>query len=208
MGYKGKVRLKKRWIFTLVFLSMGVLLIATHSLYLSALGKFLVVSDPLAKVDALVVLDGDYPEHERLLHAVQLWQQGYAPRIILSAKLADWQTYEDYPAWRHAMKLNMLPADALFVVGHNADSTKEEAHKLLPFMQEHGIKQIIVVTSNYHTRRAKKVFKEVWADSDVQFSITAADSPKFHPAEWWKRRTDSRMFFYEFSKTVWYGIAE
>src|SRR3972149_2648067 len=108
MGYKGKVRLKKRWIFTLVFLSMGVLLIATHSLYLSALGKFLVVSDPLAKVDALVVLDGDYPEHERLLHAVQLWQQGYAPRIILSAKLADWQTYEDYPAWRHAMKLNMF----------------------------------------------------------------------------------------------------
>ena len=94
------------------------------------------------------------------------------------------------------MKLNMLPADALFVVGHNADSTKEEAHKLLPFMQEHGIKQIIVVTSNYHTRRAKKVFKEVWADSDVQFSIAAADSPKFHPAEWWKRRSSARSCFF------------
>ena len=58
-----------------------------------ALGYFLVVSDPLVKADAIVVLDGD-PMDERLLHSVQLWRSGYAPKVILSARLAEWQTYE------------------------------------------------------------------------------------------------------------------
>ena len=67
--------------------------------FLKALGFFLVVSDPLVKSDAIVVLDGD-PMGERLLHSVQLWRRGYAPKVILSARLAEWQTYEDYPSWR------------------------------------------------------------------------------------------------------------
>ena len=77
-----------------------------------ALGNFLVVSDPLVRSDAIVVLDGD-PMDERLLHSVQLWRSGYAPKVILSAKLAEWQTYEDYPSWRHARKLKMFPEDTL-----------------------------------------------------------------------------------------------
>ena len=40
-----------------------------------ALGNFLVVSDPLVKADAIVVLDGDLMG-ERLLHSVQLWRRG------------------------------------------------------------------------------------------------------------------------------------
>jgi hypothetical protein len=52
---------------------------------------------------------------ERLLHSVQLWQNGYAPKVILSAKLAKWQTYEDYPSWRHAMKLKMFPEGTMTV---------------------------------------------------------------------------------------------
>jgi len=187
---------------------MGVLLVATSPLYLSAFGNFLVVSDPLTKADAIVVLDGDYPEHERLLRAVQLWQQGYAPKVILSAKLADWQTHEDYPAWRHAMKSKVLPADALAVVGHNADSTKEEAEKLLPYLQDHGIRKVIIVTSSYHTRRARSVFEKAWRESGIRLNVASAESSKFHPDEWWKHRTDSRVFFYEFTKTVWYAIAE
>ena len=31
--------------------------------------------------------------------------EGYASKVILSAKLAEWQTFEDYPTWRHARKL-------------------------------------------------------------------------------------------------------
>ena len=50
-------------------------------------------------------------------------ERGYAPKVILSARLAKWQTYEDYTSWRYARKFNMLPEDALSVASHKADST-------------------------------------------------------------------------------------
>jgi len=168
----------------------------------------MVVSDPLEKSDAIVVLDGDYPQDERLLHAVQLWKGGYASKVILSAKLAEWQTYEDYPSWRHAVKLRIFPEDTLFVAAHNADSTKEEAQHLLTFIRQHGFKRVIIVTSNYHTWRTKRVYEKEWRDSDISVYISPAYSSQFHPDEWWKHRADSRTFFYEFSKIIWYAVKE
>lgn len=202
------MRLSKIWKIGLASLVLGLLLYGTHPLYLTWIGHFLVVSDPLTKADAIVVLDGDSSRDERLLHAIKLWREGYAPQIVLSAKLAEWQTYEDYPEWRHAIKLNILPKEALLVAEHDADSTKDEAEALLPFVQNHGYKTVIVVTSNYHTRRAKKVFYKQWTNSGISLSISAAPFFQFHPDDWWRHRADSRTFFFEFSKTLWYTVKE
>ncbi len=127
---------QKKWKFVVAVLVILSAIYLTHPLYLKALGYFLVVSDPLVKSDAIVVLDGD-PMDERLLHSVQLWRRGYAPKVILSAKLAEWQTYEDYPSWRHARKLKMFPEDILLAT-HNADSTREEAQYFLRFVRQQG----------------------------------------------------------------------
>ncbi len=201
-------RVGRGWKLGGLFLVLVVGLYSTHPYYLSALGRFLIVSDSLAKADAIIVLAGGAPRDERLLHAMSLWQRGYAPRIVLSAKLADWQSHEDFPSWRHAKKLNILPAGSLLVAAHKADSTKEEAQRLLPFMHENGYKSVIIVTSNYHTRRAKLTFAKQWAGEGIVLRISAAPSSKFHPEDWWTHRTDSRTFYFEFSKTVWYALME
>ena len=202
------MRFKKKWIFLLVCLLTLLTLYAAHPLYLSVLGHLMVVSDQLEKSDTIVVLDGDYPQDERLLHALQLWKSGYAPKVILSAKLAEWQTYEDYPSWRHAVKLRIFPKDTLLVATHAADSTKEEAQHLRIYSRQHGFKRVIIVTSNYHTWRTKRVYEKEWRDSDVTVYISPAYSSHFHPDEWWQHRADSRTFFYEFSKIIWYALAE
>ncbi len=203
-----KTIFKKKWLISVLSIIFLSSLYITHPLYLRPLGHFFVVSDPLEKSDAIIVLDGDYPLDERLLHAIQLWQQGYAPVVILSAKLAQWQTFEDYPTWRHAMKLKIFPADALLSAAHNADSTKGETAHLLKFVREHNFRKIIIVTSNYHTRRARGIFRKEWKGSGVDVFISAAGSSKFHPEEWWVHREDSKTFFYEFSKTIWYLLME
>lgn len=135
--------MQKKWKFVVAFLVILSAIYLTHPLYLKALGHFLVVSDPLVKADAIVVLDGD-PMDERLLHSVQLWRSGYAPNV----------------------------------------------------------------TSNYHTWRTKSVYEQAWRDGDIRFYISPAYSSQFHPDEWWKHRADSRTFFYEFSKIIWYAFAE
>lgn len=202
------MKLHKKWKFIVAFFVLLSAIYFTHPIYLKALGYFLIVSDPPLKSDAIVVLDGDYPQDERLLHAVQLWRNGYAPRVILSAKLAEWQTVEDYPSLRHARKLKVLPEGSLLVASHAADSTKEEAQMLYRFLSDHGYNNVILVTSNYHTRRAKRIFEEQWEDTGVKVFVAAAPSAQFHPDEWWRHRADSRTFFFEFSKTLWYALAE
>ena len=65
-----------------------------------------------------------------------------------SRELADWQTYEDYPSWRHARKLKIFPPeDVLLVAAHNADSTREEAQYFLRFVRQQGFKK---VSSQFH----------------------------------------------------------
>ena len=75
------MRFKKKWIFLLVCLLTLLTLYTAHPVYLSVLGHLMVVSDPIEKSDAIIVLDGDYPQDERLLHALQLWKEGLRKRM-------------------------------------------------------------------------------------------------------------------------------
>ena len=179
---------------------------AGHVLFLRGAGEFLVVSDPLNKADAIVVLNGDSERDERLLYAVELWQKGYARKVIISAHKVAWQSDEDISEWRHALKLNIIPKESLVLAINEADSTREEARMLLPFVIKQGFKSVIIVTSNYHTRRSKKVFQKEWNGSGIQTTVSAAPFYQFHPDDWWKHRSDSRTFFFEFSKTLWSAL--
>lgn len=188
-------------------LALAAGLYVSHPFYLGWLGHFLIQSETPAESDAIVVLSGDNLRDERLLHAIGLWRSGLAPQIVLSAPLADWQTTEDYAPWRHAMKLK-LPSGAVVLAAHQADSTREEAGFFRSYLPWHGYDTVIIVTSNYHTRRAKKVFEKAWSGSRLRFRISGAPDYQFHPDEWWTHRADSRTFFYEFSKTAWYALVE
>lgn len=200
--------IREKWRLGLAVLILGFLIYAAHPWYLARLGRFFIVSDALVKADIIIVLAGDSARDERLLHAIKLWQEGYAPKIALSTTLADWQNYEDFPTWRHATKLNILPKESLLVLDHEADSTRQEAQSLLPYVRNHQFKKVIIVTSNYHTRRSKKVFQKQWAGSGIHISISAAPFSFFHPDDWWKHRSDSRTLFLESTKTLWYALFE
>jgi uncharacterized SAM-binding protein YcdF (DUF218 family) len=201
------VNYRKIGFLSLLGLALAAALYISHPLYLAWVGRSLIASDMPAPSDAILVLSGDNLRDERLLHAVGLWRSGLAPRIVLSATLADWQTTEDYAPWRHAMKLK-IPSSAVVLAPHQADSTREEAGFLRSYLPEHGYASVILVTSNYHTRRAKKVFEKEWRGSPLRFRVSGAPDYQFHPDGWWTHRVDSRTFFYEFSKTIWYAIAE
>src|SRR6185503_437790 len=54
---------------------------------LSKLGSFLVVEDPLDHADAIVVLGGTM--YERQMEAVDLFKEGWAPKIYVLREIAD-----------------------------------------------------------------------------------------------------------------------
>ena len=120
------------------------------------LGKFLVESDELEKSDVIVVFSGDNgPRTER---AVELLKEGYADYLILSGgKVYDDVTMAELMK-NHAIKLGV--DENKILIDNEASTTNENAEFTTDIIEENNFKSVIIVTSDYHTRRSKLAMKK------------------------------------------------
>lgn len=139
----------------------------------------LIASDPLAPADAIVVIGGDH-KPDRIAHAVRLYEDGYAPVIILSAGTLVWEGNERVAEAevmrRQAIALGVPPEVMILEV--ESRSTYENAHFTRQLSEAHRIDSLLLVTSTYHSRRARHFFREVFPpDSQITFSTQPAPLP-------------------------------
>jgi uncharacterized SAM-binding protein YcdF (DUF218 family) len=80
-----------------------------------------------------------------------------------------------------------VPKDKILRVPHDADNTREEAITLAQLAKQKKWRSIIVVTSNFHTRRARYIFSHVFP-KDVKIRISGARDGDFDPERWWEKR--------------------
>ena len=172
---------------------------------LKALGAALITDDPLHPAGAILVLAGESREGDRVRHAVQLFKRGLAPLLVLSGTPMGFRTHEAEVMRRHAEFLGVPPARIL-IVKHDSDSTREEAGVVVPILKRRGLKEVILVTSNYHTARAKRIFEGAAGRSGPHFLASPVDDGLFEPDGWWMRRRYAKTFVYEAIKTVWSAI--
>jgi len=172
---------------------------------LDALGTALITDDPLRPADAILVLAGESRQGDRVMHAVSLYKRGLAPLLVLSGTPMGFRTHEAEVMQRHAKYLG-VPSERIVAVKHESDSTRDEADVLVPFLRQRGAKEVILVTSNSHTGRAKRIFEKAAGPSGPRFLASPADDGTFDPIGWWMRRRDAKTFFYEAVKTVWSAI--
>ena len=172
---------------------------------LKALGAALITDDPLHPAGAILVLAGESREGDRVRHAVQLFKRGLAPLLVLSGTPMGFRTHEADVMRRHAEFLG-VPSTRILTVKQNGDSTKEEAGVVVPILKRRGLKEVILVTSNYHTARAKRIFEGAAGRSGPHFLASPVDDGLFEPEGWWMRRRYAKTFVYEAIKTVWSAI--
>ena len=172
---------------------------------LNALGAALITDDPLHPADAILVLGGESREGDRVRHAVKLLKRGLAPLLVLSGTPLGFRTHEADVMRRHAEFLGVPPARIL-IVKHDSDSTREEAGVVVPILKRRGLKEVILVTSNYHTARAKRIFERATGPYSPHFLASPVDDGQFEPDGWWLRRRYAKTFVYEAIKTVWSAI--
>ena len=69
-----------------------------------------------------------------------------------------------------------------------------------------GVHKFLIVTSNYHTRRAGAIYRSL--ARDVEFRVVAAPDEYFRPPDWWKSREGRKTFLIEWMKTIaeWIGL--
>jgi hypothetical protein len=82
-------------------------------------------------------------------------------------------------------------------------STREEAAAILPELQRRGIHSYLLVTSDYHTARAARIFASAERDarSGRVFRAVAAPDEFFRAGSWWRIRQSQKIFFDEWCKT-------
>ena len=194
----------------LVLLLLGLLLLGLYLLrvpLLRAVADGWVVDEPLEKAQAIVVLGGDNVMGDRVRHAAELYRQGWAPRLVLSG--ASFRTYFNEAELMQREAINLgVPPDHLILVHQQAASTLEEALALRPVLAEHNFRKIIVVTSNFHTRRTRSIFRAVYQKQGTQVIVSAAPDSNFNPARWWEQREGCAALFFEVVKLVytWYEL--
>jgi uncharacterized SAM-binding protein YcdF (DUF218 family) len=181
-----------------------VLAVAFRDALLGAAGAYLVNAGPAEKADLAVVLGGDY-WGKRILKAAGLVREGYAPRVLVSGPDGMYGSHECDLAIPFARKAG-YPDSYFEHVEHNALSTREEAEVLVRALRQRGARRVLLVTSDYHTRRAGRIFRA--AAPDLTFVVVAAPAVNFTPDGWWHSREGQKAAFNEWTKTVadWFGI--
>lgn len=193
-----------RWL-TLSILIVVVLVVA-HALWLPAIGRFLVVSDPLQAADAILPLGG--AGRTRTQAAAELYRQGLAPWFVVTDMPINTpgirETYGELmrreAAWQGA------PEERIVIASGTHRTTYSEARALRQLMTERGWRTLIVVTDPYHTRRARMCFRDVFRGTDLQVMVHAANPSWWQPDWWWRDADSLRETWTEYLKLVLYLV--
>jgi uncharacterized SAM-binding protein YcdF (DUF218 family) len=175
-------------------------------------GYLLVASEPLPQhAQVAVMLDGSLAGvRARRAEAMRLLGEGKVDQVMLSlGETTYWGESLPEVAHRYLTKqYGPALADQVVVCIAEVSSTAEEAEALRPCLEQHGWRSIIVVTSNYHTRRARKIWRETLAKANPPFILTVHGvfDGDFQPRGWWRQRTYAKTWLLEVTKLAWASI--
>jgi len=154
-----------------------------------------VVDEPLEHADAILVLGDDNYTGDRAAHAAELYREGLAPRVVASGRMLRPKTGLAEIITRD-LEAHGVPSGSVVPFSSHAANTREEAEALRDLVIHRGWKKILVVTSNYHTRRAQFIFGRVFPVG-MTVRVSAAQDSEFDPARWWETRIGLKLFLNE-----------
>jgi uncharacterized SAM-binding protein YcdF (DUF218 family) len=86
-----------------------------------------------------------------------------------------------------------VPMESIVKFPQRAANTREEAEALKGLVANRGWHRVLIVTSNYHTRRTRFIFERVFP-SNVTVRVSAAHDSEFDPEHWWETRLGVKLF--------------
>ena len=159
---------------------------------LRLVGESWIVEDTLEPSDAIIVLSDDNFYADRATRAAQIYRQGVAPVVVASGrKLRPYAGIAEL--MEHDLVERGVPKDKVIRVPQEAQNTREEAIALSAIARERRWRSVIVVTSNYHTRRARYIFAHVFP-AGTAIHVTSARDGDFEPERWWENRLSLKEF--------------
>jgi hypothetical protein len=194
---KGILRSRRSW-------KWAVAGAATIVIALSAgAGKFLVLDAPQPS-DVILVLAGE--TKYRPARALELLNQSYGRRIVIDVPAGS--TIYEFTQVELAEKyINDQPQHAVMsVCPINGLSTRDESHDAEKCLARESDNRILIVTSDFHTRRALSIFRhEIHGKS---FAVAAAYGEQEFGMRWWAHREWAKTCLYEWMRLAWWNLID
>ena len=182
---------------------------------LTAAGSFVVAKERPVHADAIVVLSGSIPD--RILEAVDLYHEGWAPLIVLTEESARpgrevLQRRGASLPETHELNLSVaeqlgVPRTAIVVLDDRVNSTISEADVVLAHLRRIGARRALVVTSKMHSRRAALIFR-ARAPAGIEIVSCASRHDPYDPASWWRSRGYVRRLVFEYQKLAVFWLRD
>lgn len=175
---------------------------------LRSIGGFLIREDPPAHGDAMYVLGG--AALERSIAAERFYRDGFAPHVVFTGsntpdalRIMGVKGTEAAMGQHVALMAGIPPERTeLLEVG---TSTWEEAQAVRDHAIEHRYDTVLIVTTEFHTRRVGNVFREAIEPSGITVLVHAAPSVRYNPARWWQKEDGLLMVNNEYMKLMYYA---
>lgn len=184
------------------YLLLALLVLAV---FVVSAGRLLVVNTP-RKADAIVVLAGGRDDN-RYYKGLELLRAGYAPTMFVDAN--EDVKHFGHPDTEYVQKFIQESAGAdvarVKVCPEREDSTITESLYVARCLQADGAHSILLVTSDFHTRRALSVFQKFLPEYPV--SVAAAPDVRFG-TRWWQHREWAKMTLEEWEKLIFWDSVE
>lgn len=183
----------------LALLALGVAAYALRRPLLTGFANALTVDDPLVEADFIYLLGGD--AHIRPVHAAHLYRGGFARQVIITGNA---QQPDSTNPVIQLLAIEGVPHSAVTTLQlpPGATSTQDEGRALRRYLEANPAEHVIVVTSPYHTRRARWTLRRELKGVDVDLRMSAAPDPRFNASNWWQNEEGFVAYLTEALKFV------
>lgn len=132
----------------------------------------------------------------RFAAALDLLRQGYAPRLLVSQTVyctADYLTVDD---------ISRVEPEKIHWVYHTASSSRQEAYETRGALKQLGCKKVLVVTTDYLTRRVRTLFRRALKRDGIAVSVYPVPVPFPDGEPWWKSHLGRSAILLQTAKLV------
>jgi hypothetical protein len=196
----------------LILLALVTAVIVTvpsvHRPVLRAAGWALVVNEPVAPADIIVIsLDSG---GAGALEAADLVQSGIATRVAVFVDppagedlefIRRGLPYEDASA-RQIRQLRWLGVTDVVQIPRTDEGTEGEGQVLPRWCDQHEFRSVVFVVARDHSRRIRRLLDRVMKGHLTRVTVQAERYSAFDPDRWWETRGGIRIEIQEFQKLV------
>jgi uncharacterized SAM-binding protein YcdF (DUF218 family) len=176
---------------------------------LRAAADLWIISDPISRADAIVVLGGGL--ETRPFVAAELWRRGLAHKILISQGLderaASIGAIPSHSELNREILLKLgVPAGAIETFGTASKNTRDEAVALREWAERNAASVFIIPSEIFPARRVRWIFRREFSGTAVIIEVPSVEPPGHTRWDWWKTEQGLLAFQNEFLKYIYYRL--